>query len=58
MGVSGEGTPRECGVSSKGHKNILKFFCNEVSFNDWNTLKVTELYTELDELYGTQISSQ
>lgn len=23
---SGEGTPRECGVSSKGHKNILKFF--------------------------------
>lgn len=39
-------------------KNILKFFCSEGSFNDWNILKVTELYTELDELYGTQISSQ
>lgn len=23
---SGKGTPRECGVSSEGHKNILKFF--------------------------------
>lgn len=31
---SGEGTPRECGVSSKSHKNILKFFCSEGSFND------------------------